>query len=368
MKFGIHQLTPVVNFVSKIPFFAAFVIALLSLNGCGGEPIGSTPGTDLTVEQQLTAELDQVQSDRDFTLLVESNNGTQYVYNRGSSTPETVYRSASTSKMVTSAIILSLVQDGILSLEDHPQDYLDFWPTSGSHADITLRQLLDFTSGITQEDICMNNPFADFASCVEKILNQNSTIPVPGSEFYYSGTHMQVAALMAIRAGGFADWQEVFNFFKSQTQLFPNATYDLPSAGNPRVAGGMHWQANEYLDFLKALYLGDILSPTLLTEMTLDQISAASIAYSPIESWSPQKDWHYGLGLWIECDTVPFNCPSTTRVSSAGAYGAYPFMDFANQYFGIVALEAPLGNSEEGYLIWNPVKTELSQWAESNAN
>lgn len=60
---------------------------------------------------------------------------------------------------------------------------------------------------------------------------------------------------MAIKAGNYNSWTEIFNEFKEETNLFPNSVYDLPSTTNPRLAGGMHWTANDYSDFLKALYI-----------------------------------------------------------------------------------------------------------------
>jgi hypothetical protein len=38
------------------------------------------------------------------------------------SSPSTLYESASTSKLITAVVILSLVDEGVLSLDDHPQD------------------------------------------------------------------------------------------------------------------------------------------------------------------------------------------------------------------------------------------------------
>ncbi|WP_317932234.1 serine hydrolase domain-containing protein [Halioxenophilus sp. WMMB6] len=337
--------------------------AALLLASCGGS---SGSGSQASIEAELEQILSSIATDSDFTLLVQANDGTQYSYSRGNSTAETSYRSASTSKMVTATIILRLVEDGILSLSDHPQAYLDFWPTSGNLSQITLRDLLSFTSGLTEEPLCINNPLADFANCVAQLASSNSGSPPPGSQFYYASTHLQVAGLMAVQAAGLADWQAVFDYFTSATGLFANASYDLPSASNPRLAGGMHWQASEYLDFLAALYRGEILSPTLFTAMTSDQIGDATIAFSPVDEGDIDQDWHYGFGNWIECANTPFNCDTTTRVSSAGAYGAYPFIDFEHHYVGIVAREGSLGTGTRGYQVWQSVAGELGQWADTH--
>ncbi|MEJ2621912.1 MAG: serine hydrolase [Candidatus Thiodiazotropha sp.] len=350
---------------THIGVLALIGATIFMVSGCGGSD-NNEPDTSATIEQELKITLDSVTTDTDFTLLVESNNGTQFSHSQGASTVTTSYRSASTSKMVTASVILLLVQQGILSLDDHPQDYLSFWPTTGNHAAIELRHLLSFTSGLSDAPRCLNSPTAGFSDCVEQILDNNPTIATPGEEFYYASTHLQVAGLMAIHASGLNDWAEVFDYFKSQTQLFSNAVYDLPSISNPRLAGGMHWQATEYLAFLSALYHQQFLSPVLLEAMSSDQIGTATIASSPINRWPITLDWHYGFGQWIECPGVPFDCATTTRVSSAGAYGAYPFIDFEHHYFGIVAREGALVTGYEGYQIWAAVESELAEWANNN--
>lgn len=341
-----------------------------TLSGCGGSDKGSIIENDatitLTAEQKLHTALDSVNTDTDYTLLVESNNGTQFTHSTGESTNSTLYRSASTSKIVTATVILSLVQQGVLSLDDHPQDYIDFWPSSGNHALITLKHLLSFTSGLSEESICLNLPNVSFTHCVELILDKNSVISGPGTEFYYASTHLQVAGLMAINASGMNNWAQVFNNFKLETQLFPNATYDLPSINNPRLAGGMHWQATEYLDFLRSLYKQQVLSAESLDLMMSDYTSHANFVYSPVSDENVLSHWHYGLGLWLECTAKQLDCSPTARVSSLGAYGAYPFIDFEHKYFGIIAREGNLGTSVEGYKVWAVVENELEEWADSN--
>lgn len=347
-----------------------FLAVAFFIFGCGGSESSSMtpaePDTIETIEEQLHAALDAVNIDADFTFIVESNNGTQFIHSRGQSTETTSYRSASTSKLVAATVILWLVDQGILALDDHPQDYLYFWPTTGNHAAIELRHLLSFSSGLNNEPACLNFANSDFVRCVETIFNSNPTISIPGDEFYYASTHLQVAGLMAIHASGLSDWQQVFDYFKSQTQLFHNAYFDLPSVSNPRLAGGMHWEAVEYLEFLGAIFHQQLLSPALIEVMTSDQIGHASIRYSPVNAWSFGVDWHYGFGMWIECPSVPFNCPTTTRVSSIGAYGAYPFIDFEQHYFGIVAREGALSSGQAGYQLWAEVEGDLAQWATNN--
>ena len=339
----------------------ALALGITALISCGGN---DDPEPE-TLEEEIRLALDNIETNKDFTLMLESNSGHRFIHSTGASTEYTVYESASTSKWVSATVILDLVQQGMLTLEDHPQDYIDFWPDTGNLSAIRLRHLLSFTSGLSNEPLCINAKLFDFSDCVERILEQNPTIPEPGSEYNYNSTHLQVAGLMAMRAvdpsGGTA-WADIFASFQADTNLFPSGAYDLPSQNNPRLAGGMHWNALEYTDFLQALYHKTILTPALIDTKSSDQIADATIVKTPAGE-DRGLDWHYGFGNWIECENVPFDCVSPGKFSSPGAYGAYPFIDREHGYFGILARQGILGSQAEGYRIFTEVEDLLEQWA-----
>ncbi len=319
------------------------------------------------LESEIMSDLNIFETDTDFTLIIKSENGNTFTHSTGNSSETVEYESASTSKLVTAVIILSFVKEGILSLEDHPQDYISSWPTTGNLSSIQLKHLLSFTSGLANEPLCINLGGSNFETCVGNIATRNNDSTTPGEEFYYSGSHLQVAGLMAIKASGLLSWQDVFEQFQSETGLLSSARYDLPSSENPRLGGGMHWTAEEYLEFLEALYKEDILTTELINQMTSDQINEATVEYSPIIE-AIEEDWHYGFGNWIECHANPYNCTKTTRISSPGAYGAYPFIDYENNYYGIVARQGLLGTSEKGYEVFENVSSKLEAWAAINCN
>lgn len=349
---------------------ALWLTVWVLLAGCGSGG-SSEPGSSMTpcsvteVEADMTAILSQATvSEVDFSFAVERPDGRRYTFNRGASTLQSAYESASTSKMVTAVIILRLVEQGYLSLSDKPQDYIAGWPIGSGDSlyDMTLAQLLSFTSGLEVEPLCLNLGLANFESCVTTIANNNAGRGItPGQEFYYASTHLQVAGLMAIRARGVTGWQDIFAEFKTQTGLFASAAYDLPSATNPRLAGGMHWTGEEYLAFLHALSHGTLLNANSMAQLLLDHTASATMVYSPALN-NYGEDWHYGFGLWHECQSAMFNCTAGTRVSSPGAYGAYPFWDRSIGYIGIVSRQGALGTSSKGVAIERAVRYDVEQW------
>ncbi len=349
-------------------FFFSIVLGIMS--GCSrSDKVTSATCTDqqlAQLEQDMITTLATASTDVAFTLMLESADGRAFSYSTGTSTGTTSYESASTSKLVTAVAILSLVDRGYLTLDSKPQDLISFWtPTMGNPASgITLRHLLSFTSGFETEPACLNVGIANFNTCVQNIYNTNINNNIaPGSEFYYSSTHLQIAGLMAINARGYSTWTEVFDEFKSSTGLFSHSTYDLPSANNPRLAGGMHWTGEDYLAFLQALYSGQILSANMRTELWSNQRGAAAVVNSPVLA-AMEEDWGYGLGNWVECESTTFNCgTSLQRNSSPGAYGAYPFIDFENKYYGILARQGALGTFENGINLFRSVEATANKWA-----
>ncbi|WP_374074550.1 serine hydrolase domain-containing protein [Bdellovibrio bacteriovorus] len=301
-----------------------------------------------------------------FTYTIERADGRTFTYNYGSSSLNTVYESASTSKLVTSTIILRLVEQGALSLSDKPQTHIPSWPLGSGDSlyNMTLSHLLSFRSGMTDELFCLHSGVADFETCTKNMAANNAgNGNIPGNLFYYSGVHMQVAGLMAQYASSAASWQDIFGQFKTATGLFTNATYDLPSATNPRLGGGMRWTATEYMNFLRALKNGTLLNTSSMNELLKDHTASSQIVYSPPKT-DLNEEWHYGLGIWHECQNSTYNCNSSTgRVSSPGAYGSYPFWDRTKNYFGIVARQGASGTYPKGIQIERSVRSKAELWA-----
>ncbi len=362
--------------VKQIPTAYLHCSLLLAAAACGGTEgsaidAGTPDGTDCrALEQKIAADLDVASEDPsivgtpDFTILLEAEDGRAVSHSHGDASPTLVYESASTSKLVSAVIILDLVERGELSLDTKAHDLLPFW----TETTVTLRHLLSFTSGFQDDAPCGSSPFANFETCVETLYNNSAaTAPAAGTVYQYGSGHLQVAGLMAIKAVGAASWTEVFNAWKVRTGLFPTAAYDLPSASNPRLAGGMHWTATEYLGFLRALYKGQILQPATRTELFAYQRGNATLTNSP--AWAKVKeDWGYGFGNWLECPTATtlggYNCGAGHRNSSPGAYGSYPFIDFDHRYFGIIGRMGELGKGFEGVLLFRSSEADIENWAD----
>lgn len=319
----------------------------------------------------MDARLAQVASEVDFSFAVKHGSGRRYTFNRGASTLQMQHESASTSKLVAAVVILRVVEQGYLSLADKPQDHIARWPIDAADPmhGMTLSHLLSMTSGFTSDPSCLDAATANFEACVLDIATSNARGKIPGEQFVYVSAHHQVAGLMALKARGLPGWHELFAEFKAQTGLFGQSDFDFPSASNPQLAGGMYITGEDYLAFLDALQAGKLLNAASMTELLGDHTASSAMAYSPIVSGinggpGLGEDWHYGFGLWHECQSAQFSCVPGTRVSSPGQFGTYPFWDRRKDYIGLVFRQGGRGTMTEGIQIERSVRTELEQWAD----
>lgn len=244
---------------------------------------------------------------------------------------------ASSSKWLTAATLLALVEEGVLSLEDHPQAYIDWWTQDPNdpRSQITLAQLLSFTSGFEGEPGCLQQPRADRDACARTIYDSHHRY-APDTVFFYSSTHMHIAGLMAENATG-EPFNALFRRLVADPAGMSNQTqFNRPSTTNPYLAGGAVSTGYDYALFLQALLRRDLL-PTTQEAMYTDRTPAPiRIGYSPVAN-----AWHYGLGTWRECwdesATWVAACDDLMLVSSGGALGWFPWIDLDNQYFGVIA-------------------------------
>jgi len=243
---------------------------------------------------------------------------------------------ASATKWVSSSVFMTLVDDGIVTLDDPVSMYLPNW--TGQMGTITLRQLWSFTSGLTGDHACLGDTTTTLDACVE-LIRQGGLIAAPGAQFYYGGASMQVAGRVAEVATG-QTWNSLFAD-RIKTPLGLTVT-TYGTHANPRIGGGVWSRLHEYATLLEmhlnnGVYNGvQVLSQDAITEMQRDQTFGAAIAYTP----HPDAR-RYGLGLWrdiVGAQDVP------VQVSSQGAFGFSPWLDRERRYFGVFLVLEQLTN------------------------
>jgi CubicO group peptidase (beta-lactamase class C family) len=280
-------------------------------------------------------------------LLVGDANGIRYRFSRGVMTENRNIAIASASKLPVGLTIWRLIEAGRLSADTRPQSLLSFWASSPAdpRTRVTLDTLLGFTSGFAGDDAeagCAGDSRLSLAACVQIIHDAGLQAP-PDTSFDYGGAHMQIAAAMVQ-----ARENKGFETVMRETLLTPlglttETRYPLLGGENTRIAGSMRSTPAEYGKILQALLAGTLVQnrPAYLA----DRIGNRTIRYRPPATFINNIDWHYGAGFWRVCNKPVYDaaCDANPVISSPGAFGFTPWVDFGNGYWAIIAMEEPAG-------------------------
>lgn len=332
-------------------------VLALALMACGGSsggggitpPIAMPPpppppaSPDFT---QVQAEVDRF-SVADMAILIGDETGVLFRYEKGSFTSSDIVNIASATKLITGLGVWSLIEDGQLSETDNPQDYIAGWTgeTTDSRTKITLSQLLSFTSGFNDSPAgygCQGDENFTLRACVT-LSYIGGVDTVPGEAFSYGPEHMQIAALMAREKTGTDLKDTIRSEIFDPLGVRAVMGFDPGLGDNPRYSGGMLGSADDYAKILTAILSGNLVSDR--AALLRDRTTGTSTAYLLPALENTMLDWHYGFGFWIECDSVPFqaSCNEQPTISSPGAFGFLPWVDFKEGYWAILAMREPIG-------------------------
>lgn len=262
--------------------------------------------------------------------------GDQVLYQRcfGECTPDTEFFIASAGKWLASATLMSVVDEGKLSLDDSAGKWLPEFRQDPKGV-ATLRQMLSHTSGYPgyqPED----KPRDDYQTLAESVAHLLPLAPVAkaGERFDYGGLAMQAAGRMAEIATQ-RDWEKLFQeriakpLGMARTRFTP---VDHGGGHSPMLGGGAVSTLRDYSKFLTMIasrgsFEGKrVLSEAAVNEMEADQLRGAFVKPEEfIERIRGAKHPQiYGLGLWRE--ELDAN-GKATMVSSPSWAGAYPWVD-----------------------------------------
>ncbi len=272
----------------------------------------------------------------------------------GSHGPDKVIPIASASKWLAGALIMSLVDEGKLSLDDRVSKYLPEF--SDAKSTITIRQLFAHTSGLPPEAGCRNNKRTTLKDCVNEIARIKLRA-APGEEFYYGGVSMHVGGRIAEIVSG-KSWNELFvERIATPLGMSHSDFFSYGSTGNPRPAGDARSSADEYARFLQMILqrgsLGGkrILSEASVVEMHKDQTGGARIAYTIYEKHAALDQSlplaRYGIGMWREKADAS---GQLLEASSQGALGFSPWIDFERDLAGVLSVRGSFSQAMPDYL------------------
>lgn len=253
---------------------------------------------------------------------------------------DTVLAVASTSKWFTAATLMTLVDEGKLSLDEPISTWLPSF--GGRWEDVTLRMLLSHRSGVRDQD-CIWNTGGVLADCVEALAAGPMEFE-PGTAFSYGNAPYHVAA----RLGEVVTGQDFQSLFAERIAGPLGMTSTSWTGGgttrNPSPAASARTTVNDTERFLQMMLAGGTFDGRrILTSESVTEIEANQVA-----GYDTSRDFAvnitriptYGLGTWRD---VPDADDNTVVVSGNGANGYYPWIDHANHAYGIVGVQDTRG-------------------------
>jgi CubicO group peptidase (beta-lactamase class C family) len=264
--------------------------------------------------------------------------------------PGTVVNVGSASRWLAAAAMMTLVDEGMLALDDPIATYLPEF--TGDKADITIRQLWSHDSGLPATDASISDRTLTLEECVRRIAAGPVSSP-PGTAVSDGSVSIQVGARVCEVISGMT-WQEFFRVRLAGPLGMASTTFDLMGFNrNPDVAGGARSTAEDYARFLTMLLQDGvwsgkrILSKEAVSQMEQDQAPASTIfstPYTTVTSLLPSTSGvRPGLGMWREeTDLVT----GTLLIASCpGTYGFTPWIDYKLNVAGVLSMQYDLGKA-----------------------
>ncbi len=281
----------------------------------------------------------------------------------GEYTLDTMVPIASGSKWLSAATIMTLVDEGLIDLDEPISTYLETVvedvPKNLPVMHITMRQLLSFTSGLVADARipCYDDGTTTQLECAAIALREGIVHP-PGEGFRYGSQHLFIAGAIAEIVTG-TPFAELFHEriavplgmdHTAFVQTGSGGEYENVTHTNP--AGSAVSTLGDYGRFLEMI-MHDGLAPDgtrilraeSVAEMQENQIGDAD--YITAAAFRVELESPYGFGEWLDWTDAEGN---PLVLSSDGKFGFRPWIDKVNDLFGVYLIN----DQGEGYVEGDP--------------
>jgi CubicO group peptidase (beta-lactamase class C family) len=268
---------------------------------------------------------------------------------------------ASTGKVLSVGIILTLVDEGLLDLDRPIAEDLDW---GDHHPGVTMRQMLSMMAGfpplINGPDICFPTACecdvdTTMQECGRTVFQDETMSVPPGTEFHYG--RWQLAGAVAEIVSN-KTWDELVQqklvapcgllntgYRNVSTYEYPQDfdgdPANAPETENPEIAGGAYSTVNDYskvlLMHLREGLCGEarVLSAAMVRAMQADLVPDGV----SLPSWAPGAV-NYGMGWWKYEDQPGL-------LIDSGAFGARSLIHLNEDWGAIMILEADTTDGRE---------------------
>jgi len=267
----------------------------------------------------------------------------------GNLTVDQRVRIASSSKPISAVAIMTLVDDGVLSLNDPVSKFLPEFAKS-KVASATLEQLLSHTAGMP-DSYPGGRPKSGTLAVFSKLIASRGSLEEPG-HFKYSGVGIDIACRMAEAASGIPVesliekrvWVPLGMTHTSFTLAADPSTVssEALSKGQGRYVscgGGMSSTLDDMAAFYQMILQGGVYNgKRILSSKSLGEMLRKH-SMVPRREGNSNTSGEYGLGFYLD-RVAPDGKP--LRVSHGGALGTMPWADLDEDLVGVFFSEARL--------------------------
>ncbi|MCC7267931.1 MAG: beta-lactamase family protein [Caulobacteraceae bacterium] len=289
------------------------------------------------------------------SLLVVQDDKVLYERYFGDYTPDTVVPIASSSKWLSAAVIMTLVDEGKIDLDARISKYLPNF--TGQKGEMTIRQMFSHTSGLVDFDEWPRWDYSiSMAQYADRVAREGVMAAAPGTEVRYASASMQVVGAVAEKVTG-KPWNELFKERIAIPCDMPHTTYvrapgttrapvDAPLAEvrNPMLAGSARSSLRDYGHFLRMIADGGVCNgKRVLSEKAIREMQKDQTGPLPLERASNDRMGrasHYGLGEWLD---VQDKDGRTVQVSSPGAFGFRPWLNLDRDLYAVFMMQRKVG-------------------------
>lgn len=313
----------------------------------------------------VSAKIDAFVTDRDLNgaglIVVHRDEGVLYEDYFGEFSADRISLIASSSKMISSGVLLKLQEQGLVDINTPVTEYVEW---GDGESDITPAQLISNSSGLVglgpdllyAPYICQWLPTEELEACGEQVFsspNDDADVIPPDTEFRYGGAQWQVAGAVAEAVTG-KPWAQLIDeiyvgpcgldslgyislgsvFSADGGAGYPTAFGGDPDGidptENPNIESGAYLTTGDYgqllLMHLRGGRCGD---NQILSQASLDTMHADRIGPTYAANAGPSTG--YGMGWWIDLDTG--------RIRDGGAFGSVPWLDLDDGYGAYLVIE-----------------------------
>ena len=251
-----------------------------------------------------------------------------YSYQGGTYNSNSTLQVQSLSKWVTSAVVMTLVEENKFALDDKVGQYIPTWNANGKQ-NITIRQLLSHTSGVIAESPYDSRSDINLAQAVDLIATNTSLLFTPGSQFSYGSAAYMVASRVAEVVEN-KPWKQIYAERLANVSGMTGTLFSPGSVDNPMTGHGLECSISQYSNFLKMILNYGVFNSTRV----MDSVSVEAMQAKSSEDGAPFVT--YGLGQYREqvVNGVAY------EFFHVGVSGCLAWVDRTKNYYGIILSQA----------------------------